>query len=189
MNKRKILLISVSLIILFVSVVVIKEKLLLKMFHPRFYKEYVETYSQEFEIDENLVYSIIKVESKFNKNAISRRAAKGLMQISDITRKWAEEELELVSVDIFDPETNIKIGCWYLNKLFKEFDSVDLVIAAYNGGSGNVSKWLKNENYSKDGNRLNNIPFDETKNYLEKVKENYSVYKVLYREEETDEKN
>lgn len=146
-------------------------------------------YSKEYGIDDSLVYSVIKVESKFNKKAISKRNAKGLMQISEITQSWAQEELGLENIDIFDPETNIKIGCWYLNKLFKEFNDLDLVITAYNGGSGNVSKWLKNDAYSRDGNKLHEIPFEETKNYLEKVKENYRVYKALYREEETNEKN
>lgn len=146
-------------------------------------------YSKEYGIDDSLVYSVIKVESKFNKKAVSKRNAKGLMQISEITQNWAQEELGLENIDIFDPETNIKIGCWYLNKLFKEFNDLDLVITAYNGGSGNVSKWLKNDAYSIDGNKLHEIPFEETKNYLEKVKENYRVYKALYREEETNEKN
>ena len=146
-------------------------------------------YSKEYGIDDSLVYSVIKVESKFNKKAVSKRNAKGLMQISEITQNWAQEELGLENIDIFDPETNIKIGCWYLNKLFKEFNDLDLVITAYNGGSGNVSKWLKNDAYSRDGNKLHEIPFEETKNYLDKVKENYRVYKALYREEETNEKN
>lgn len=146
-------------------------------------------YSKEYGLDDSLVYSVIKVESKFNKKAVSKRNAKGLMQISEITQNWAQEELGLENIDIFDPETNIKIGCWYLNKLFKEFNDLDLVITAYNGGSGNVSKWLKNDAYSRDGNKLHEIPFEETKNYLEKVKENYRVYKALYREEETNEKN
>lgn len=146
-------------------------------------------YSKEYGIDDSLVYSVIKVESKFNKKAVSKRNAKGLMQISEITQNWAQEELGLENIDIFDPETNIKIGCWYLNKLFKEFNDLDLVITAYNGGSGNVTKWLKNDAYSRDGNKLHEIPFEETKNYLEKVKENYRVYKALYREEETNEKN
>lgn len=189
MNKRKVILLSVSLIILIVGVITIKENLLLKLLHPRVYKEYVEMYSKEYGIDDSLVYSVIKVESKFNKKAVSKRNAKGLMQISEITQNWAQEELGLENIDIFDPETNIKIGCWYLNKLFKEFNDLDLVITAYNGGSGNVSKWLKNDAYSRDGNKLHEIPFEETKNYLEKVKENYRVYKALYREEETNEKN
>ena len=50
---------------------------------------------RNLDLDENLVYSVIKVESKFKKDAISHKGAKGLMQISDITRDWAIEELDL----------------------------------------------------------------------------------------------
>ncbi|MGL5714935.1 MAG: lytic transglycosylase domain-containing protein [Paraclostridium sp.] len=187
MNKKKFIAIVVSLIVLGLGFVCIRNKTLLKITHPRFYKEYVETYSKEFGVDKSLVYSVIKTESKFNKNAISRKEAKGLMQISEITQKWAEEELELTNIDIYDAKTNIRIGCWYISKLFNEFGDLDLVVAAYNGGSGNVSKWLKDEEYSKDGSKLHNIPFNETKNYLKKVKESYKIYKVLYGEEETNE--
>lgn len=189
MNKKRFISLFIIFVLLVVGWICIDKKVILKLFHPRFYKEYVETYSKEFDIDENLVYSVIKVESKFNKKAVSRRNAKGLMQISDITQNWAEEELGLKDTDIFDPETNIKIGCWYLSKLYKEFNDLDLVITAYNGGSGNVNKWLKNTDYSHDGSKLHEIPFNETKNYLKKVKENYLVYKELYREEESNEKN
>lgn len=189
MNKKRYITIFIIFMLLVLGVISIRQKLVLKLLHPRLYKEYIQIYSEEFSIDENLVYSIMKVESKFNKNAMSNKNAKGLMQISDITQKWAEEELNLGKIDIFDPETNIKIGCWYLNKLYKEFNDLDLVIAAYNGGSGNVNKWLNNENYSIDGKKLYEIPFNETKNYLDKVKENYSIYKALYGEGESNEKN
>ena len=145
---------------------------------------YVEKYAKEYSLDENLVYSIIKTESKFKKDALSRRGAKGLMQIADITRDWAIEQLELNDdIDIYDPETNIRIGCWYLNTLYKDFGKTDLVIAAYNGGSGNVKKWLEDEEYSKDGENLYDIPFLETDKYLTKVKKNYEQYKMLYSEE------
>lgn len=189
MNKKRYIAVFIICMLLVLGMISIKNKLVLKLFHPRLYKEYVQMYSKEFSVDENLVYSIIKVESKFKKDAVSKRNSKGLMQISDITQEWAEKELNLEKVDIFDPETNIKIGCWYLSKLYKEFDDLDLVITAYNGGSGNVNKWLNNETYSKDGSKLHEIPFNETKNYLVKVKENYIIYKSLYGEEETNEKN
>ena len=83
---------------------------IMSILYPRKYSVYVEKYSQEYNLDENLVYSIIKAESKFNEKALSRRGAKGLMQIADITRDWAIEQLELSDdIDIYDPETN-KIG-------------------------------------------------------------------------------
>lgn len=179
MVKKKGFLI-LAIIIILLGAFLIESKSIYKIIYPKKYSEIVEEYSKEFNIDENLVYSVIKAESKFRKDAISKKGAKGLMQISDITRDWATEELNLGSIDIFDPNTNIKIGCWYLNKLYKEFGDKNLVIAAYNGGSGNVNKWLANKNYSKDGNKLNNIPFKETSSYVVKVNENYIMYNKIY---------
>lgn len=179
MNKKKILIILSIFIILFTAFLV-EKKIIHKLIYPKKYSEYVTEYAKEFKIDENLVYSIIKAESKFKEDAISYKGAKGLMQISDITRDWAIEELELDEINIFNPEINIRIGCWYLNKLYKEFGKLDLVIAAYNGGSGNVNKWLSNDDYSKDGNKLHNIPFKETSNYVQKVKKNYENYNKIY---------
>lgn len=184
MAKKKIFFVLAIIIILFTSILVEKD-IVNKILYPRKYSEYVSRYSEEFGLDENLVYSVIKVESKFKKDAVSHKGAKGLMQISDITRDWAIEEMDLGKINIFNPETNIKIGCWYLNKLFKEFGSLDLVIAAYNGGSGNVSKWLGNKYYSRDGENLHNIPFRETSDYVKKVNKNYEIYKKLYSKEGT----
>ena len=179
MYKKSILILSV--IIILGGTIYLEGGRIKALLYPRKYSVYVEKYADEYNLDENLVYSIIKAESKFDENAVSRRGAKGLMQIADITRDWAIEELELNDdIDIYDPETNIRIGCWYLNTLYKEFGKTDLVIAAYNGGSGNVKKWLSDEEYSKDGENLHIIPFSETDKYLKKVNKFYVQYKMLY---------
>ncbi len=183
--KTKISVVLLIFLVLF-SFVCIEKKIFYENLYPRKYSEYVSKYSKEFNIDENLVYSVIKAESKFIEDAVSHKGAKGLMQISDITRDWAIEELNLGEIDIFNPETNIKIGCWYLNKLFKEFGDLNLVIAAYNGGSGNVRKWLGDKAYSEDGKSLDIIPFEETSNYLKKVTKNYENYNEIYKREEKD---
>lgn len=182
-NKRN--LIILAIIIILFGTFIININTVYKLMYPKKYSEYVIKYSKEFSVDENLVYSVIKAESKFRKNAISNKGAKGLMQISDITRDWAIEELQLGEIDVFNPEMNIKIGCWYLNKLFKEFGDMNLVIAAYNGGSGNVTKWLENKDYSKDGENLHSIPFRETSDYVIKVRKNYDMYKKIYSKEGT----
>ena len=183
MNKKKIVVLFIF-IILFGSFLY-EKKVVHKFIYPQKYSEYVEKYSKEFNLDKNIVYSVIKVESKFDCNAVSKKDAKGLMQIRDITRDWAAEELDLKNVDIFDPETNIRIGCWYLSKLYKEFGRLDLVIAAYNGGSGNVRKWLDDYKYSKYGENLHSIPFDQTSNYVKKVKKYYREYKNIYEKDES----
>ncbi|WP_353654950.1 lytic transglycosylase domain-containing protein [Clostridium sp. CCUG 7971] len=182
MIKKRILIILSIFIILFGALLVEKDTIN-KLIYPKKYSEYVEEYAKEFSLDENLVYSVIKAESKFKQDAVSHKGAKGLMQISDITRDWAKEELELGEIDIFDPAVNIRVGCWYINKLYKEFGKLDLVIAAYNGGSGNVKKWLRNNEYSKDGQKLHSIPFKETSNYVEKVSKNYEKYNKIYSKE------
>lgn len=182
MSKKSIIILSV--IIILGGVLYFESDGLVKLLYPKKYSTYVEKYSKEYNLNENLVYSIIKVESKFDQDALSHRGAKGLMQIADITRDWAIGELELSEdIDIYDPETNIRIGCWYLNTLYKDFGDTDLVIAAYNGGSGNVNKWLLDEQYSSDGKNLHTIPFLETDKYLTKVKKNYEKYNKLYGEE------
>ena len=72
------------------------------------------------------------------------------------------------------------MGCWYLDNLRDEFNNMDLVIAAYNAGRGNVNEWLKNIDYSSDGKTLNYIPFPETRAYVDKVNSYYNIYKFLY---------
>lgn len=153
--------------------------------YPIGYKTMIVEYSKEYNLDPYLVASIINVESKYDKDALSQKDARGLMQISPSTGKWASEVLgiENYSEDIlFDPETNIRIGTWYLSTLFKEFNNnLDSVLAAYNAGSGNVNKWLNDENYSRDKTSLAIIPFQETKDYLVRVKKNYKVYSTVYK--------
>ena len=152
--------------------------------YPYKYGEYINKYSEEYELDPYLVLSIIKTESNFKEDALSNKGAKGLMQIMDTTGEWVSSEIGIDSFNtslLYDAETNIKMGCWYLNNLTNEFNNnIDLAIAAYNGGSGNVSRWLTLEECSSDGETLDYIPFPETKKYVDKVKANYSIYKYLY---------
>jgi len=149
----------------------------------REYKEYVELYSEKYNLDKNLVYAVIKSESNFNENAVSKKGAAGLMQITENTARWAVNEIGIENFEtsmIFSPEINIEIGCWYLNWLIKNFGDIETVIAAYNAGNGNVSKWLSDKEYSKDGVKISSIPYSETKSYVKKVKIYYALYKIIY---------
>lgn len=152
--------------------------------YPVTYSEYVQKYSELYNLDEHLVFSMIKAESGFNPNAVSPRDAKGLMQIIDSTGEWAAEKMDIKdfkTAQLMEPETNIRIGCWYIARLLKQYNQdTELALAAYNAGSGNVSKWLKDESISKDGTTLDRIPFEETKNYINKINKYISMYKKLY---------
>jgi len=151
---------------------------------PIGYKDYINKYSKEYDVDPFLVAAIIKVESNYNKDAASQKDARGLMQIGPQTGIWASEELGIEGYSpesLFEPNVNIRIGIWYINILKKEFNNdINLVLAAYNAGSGNVNKWLNDKSYSSDGIKLDEIPFEETDEYLDKVKFNYKVYSKLY---------
>lgn len=164
-------------------------KSIIRRFYPLKYKNYIIKYAAEYELDPYLVSAIIKVESSYNPKAESKKSAKGLMQITPSTGKWVAERLNITGFDdeiLYNPEENIKIGCWYINNLIEEFGSLEnednlvLILAAYNGGRGNVNKWLNDKRYSKTGKSLDNIPFKETKNYVKKVMYNYKIYKWLY---------
>lgn len=155
--------------------------------YPLSYQLAIKKYADEFNIDPYLIAAIINVESKYDKNAISSKEARGLMQIAPITANWASEELGIEDFqveDLFIPEINIRIGAWYLSVLQDEFDdNLQLILAAYNAGSGNVIKWLEDEEYSEDGKTLKDIPFAETKEYVKKVEKNLRIYNILYEDE------
>lgn len=161
-----------------------------KNIFPLEYRDLVLRYAQENELDPLLVFSVIKAESNFNPNATSHKNARGLMQIIDNTGIWAAEKIGIEGFrveSLYDPEVNIKIGCWYLRSLRNEIYQYngemnnDLVLAAYNGGIGNVQKWLQNSQYSSSGKALDKIPFKETENYVKRVNNYWKIYENLYR--------
>jgi len=154
-----------------------------KTLYPMKYSENIAKYSKKYDVDPYLVCAVIKAESNFKPNAKSKQNAYGLMQITPDTAAWVAKEMKLENFetkDLYDPEMNINMGCWYLSNLKKEFKSIDLVLAAYNGGRGNVQKWLSDPKHSADGRTLQYIPFKETDQYVKKVKVNYNIYKYLY---------
>lgn len=148
------------------------------------YSNFVLKYSSKYNLNANFVYSIIKAESGFNPDATSVKNARGLMQITDQTGEWIYGLLGYDNFNknfLYDPEKNIEIGCYYISRLINQFNgNVDTALAAYNAGSGNVSKWLLDLKYSKDGENLYEIPFGETKRYVKKVNNYNSLYEFVY---------
>ena len=182
-NMRKMKKTAGNLLIFAVLVLVFRFVLIPQLF-PRQYGELVEQYAEKYNLEPSLVYGVIFTESKFRADAVSAKNAKGLMQITDGTGEWAAQSLKVEDYkkdSLFEPEKNIEIGCWYLNKLINQFqEPVETALAAYNAGSGNVARWLADSEYSDDKKTLKKIPYPETEKYIKKVLMIQKLYQMLY---------
>lgn len=178
------------LLVIIIVVIGFNFKSIMKIFYPIQYESVVEKYSNEYKLNQYLVYSLIRVESKFNPYAKSGKEAKGLMQITSQTGRYIAALVgdNNFKVDnLYDPETNIKYGCFYFSKLLRDFNgSLDCALAAYNGGEGNVRKWLSTDKF---GNRILDveaIPYIETRQYVKRVTKYYDIYRFLYSDKHYD---
>lgn len=178
--KKTYFLLKIIVLIIFVFVLLLK---IFISYFPVKYENIIEKYCEMYNVEKALVYAVINTESRFDEKSVSYKGASGLMQIMQPTADWAAQQIGIdgYSYDrIYEPEINIHIGCWILNKLYEKYDGdIILVCAAYNAGTGNVSKWLKDERFSYDGKTLNKIPFKETKNYITKVALSNKVYELI----------
>lgn len=187
MYYRRYLKFSIIFVLFLVLVAALQFRSIMKYFYPMKYGNVIVKYSTEYSLDPCLVSAVINVESHYKPNAKSSKNAMGLMQITPSTGRWAAKNLKISNFNddmLFSPETNIRIGCWYLSYLKDEYKSPDsdikTVLAAYNGGSSNVNKWLKDGAFSQNSSNLDGIPFKETENYVKKVITDYKIYKWLY---------
>lgn len=146
------------------------------------YIEYISKYSKEYGIEESLIAAVIKVESNFYPNAVSHADAIGLMQLIPETGKHIASKLgeEFKVENLKDPETNIKYGTFYLRYLIGYYKNLDYAIIAYNGGLGNVNKWIDSGILNPDSDDYSKIPFNETRDYIRKVKSEYYLFNDIY---------
>lgn len=134
------------------------------------------------DLDPALILAVIKTESGFREDVQSRAGAQGLMQLMPATAEEMAQQMGLVDFkpeDVWNPEVNIALGSFYLNRLVNIFGCIELALAAYNAGQGRVNGWLRDPEISHDGVRLDAIPFPETYNYLRRVRRNRRVYEII----------
>lgn len=154
--------------------------------HPLEYAGYITQYSLEQGLDPALVSAVILCESSFDPQAESHLGARGLMQLMEDTAQWVAHKLDeddaSYSFDrLYDPETSIRFGTWYLGYLSRRFGGdATKIVCAYHAGQGNVDAWLKNPEYSRDGVTLDVIPTKNTAAYASRVLRARDVYRKYY---------
>ena len=156
---------------------------ILKERFPYYYDDIIEKYSARNNVSKELVLSVIKRESVFDAQAHSFANAYGLMQIIPST---AKELAILLKEDYNDPqklldaEFNVKLGTYYLKRLIKKYNNrYELVLSAYNAGPHRVKKWLKLRDSENQDIYIENIEFNETRNYVRIVLKNFWAYQLL----------
>ncbi len=158
----------------------VKSNIYRSLAFPTPFKESVKRATARFKVDPALIYAVMRQESLFNVEAVSRSNAKGLMQLLDGTARWMAQRIKYRYKDLFEVETNITLGTAYLRFLLDYWNG-DLVraIASYNAGQGAVSRWVRHED---DFLFIETIPYRETRKYVKRVLWFYYTYreKLLY---------
>ncbi len=153
---------------------------LLKALYPRPYYDLVSKYSQDYNISSNAVYALMRQESMFREQAISRSGARGLMQIMPATGKWLAGKMNIRNPDLMEPDVNINMGAKFMSDLVRSTGNFRWASIAYNGGPGNLRRWKAA--YYKDDFYffLENLPKEEPRNYCRVTFQNYMHYKTTY---------
>ncbi|MGN0526551.1 MAG: lytic transglycosylase domain-containing protein [Acutalibacteraceae bacterium] len=181
-NKLKLSLYLLLTTVILVIIIYSSVSLAFQALYPKQYSEYVTETCKTLNLEEPLLYALINTESGFDKDAVSAVGAKGLTQITDDTFLWLQTKTkeERPIEDLFEPEVSIYYGGYFLDMLLDEFENTEAALAAYHAGRGRVNEWLADPRYSKDGKTLDDIPFADTKLYVEKVMKNYKRYIKIY---------
>jgi soluble lytic murein transglycosylase len=180
-GKRVIL----SLILIILVALFVQSEWLGRYIYPISFTEEIKQNALDYELDPLLIAAIIRVESNYKLDAVSHKGAVGIMQIMPDTAEWIlkQDNFGKLSVKDAGKEANagIKLGSWYVKELNRQFDNNMVVsLAAYNAGPGKVRQWLDNSVWDGKEQNLRDIPYGETRHYVQRVMYYYKKYKHIY---------
>jgi len=148
-------------------------------FKPVVHKPLIDRYAAAYRFDPLWVMAIIKVESGFSVRARSNRGAIGLMQLLPSTARELAPQMGLTNFkveDLQDPETNIRMGIYYLSKLQEMFPADEIaVLSSYNAGPGITKQWRGR----KPVLQIEDIQYGETRRFVRQVERTLGVLKMI----------
>lgn len=156
-----------------------------RMLYPRKYEALVEQWADTYDLDPLLVDAFIRTESGFDPQATSTVDARGLMQMTEETFIWLRSKIApdegLLFANLYDPETSIRFGCYYLHLCMERYNGdVATAAAAYHSGWGTVDALLQMEEHSADGETLQGFPYSQMNHYVKKITSCYAEYQRIY---------
>lgn len=153
--------------------------------YPCRYADAVTRYAELYDLDPLVLYAFIRTESNFNPNAQSDAGARGLMQITEVTFDWIKLKIApdeaLTFDDLFDPETNIRFGSYFVAYCLQRYGGdLATAAAAYHSGVGTVDGLLADSTCSPDGQTLLHYPYPQMRRYVHKITTAYQRYQEIY---------
>lgn len=173
-------------ILVIIAIMLIAIPLSNRWMYPLKYEEEIRNSAKQYGVSPYLVMGVIRVETKFSPEAVSHKTAQGLMQLTPQTvdevigsGNFSNSTRDQIAI----PAMNIQMGTWYLSHLLERFQGNEPVaVAAYNAGPNRVDGWLKNKVWDGTLQNADDIPYPETRKYVQKVMAYYSKYKSIYGE-------
>ena len=157
---------------------------LYRRLYPLYYTDLLQKHTTNYKIDPLFVAAMIREESRYNADIVSRSGAIGLMQIMPATGRELAGRLKIPRFStkiLYNPDVNIQMGSWYMKSLMNQFDNNHALVAgAYNGGPGRMRRWLEAKQIPDLDEFVEDIWIDETRRHIKKVIDSYIIYQELY---------
>ena len=156
-----------------------------EVFFPLRNWDAIKQEARRYGVDPYVAAGLIRQESVFNPNAISRVGARGLMQLMPGTAQLIAKRQggdKITTADLYNPVLNIKLGMGYLADMMGQFGRVEYAAAAYNAGPGRAKQWIAERGSSDIEDWIESIPFTETRAYVQGVLRYAANYRRLYKD-------
>ncbi len=162
------------------NIALMTERTIRRLF-PAAFEQCVYDNAAQFRVEVPFIYAVIKAESLYNSDAESSAGAVGLMQLMPATARGLARQMKLTDYNLKDPCTSVALGTHYLSWLDKAYKgSVELIVAGYNAGTGNVDRWRQQFDEKDIDVFTEQIPFDETRFYVVRTKKHLIQGRLVY---------